>query len=90
MCRRERDVSGRVPVLRQNDILERLRNGVDQRHDLVTLLNGEAPAGHEAVLHIYDDEGVIRTGLDLGLREDRWGEVAAENAAAAERNERRV
>src|SRR6266852_3362864 len=52
MRSRERLVSWRMTVLRQHHVCEALRERVDDRHDLVALLNREPAAGAEVVLDI--------------------------------------
>jgi hypothetical protein len=58
---------GRVPVLREDDVLEGLGDPVDQRDDLVALVDGQAAAGREAVLHVDHDQCRVRLRLDPGL-----------------------
>ena len=64
MRRRERDVAGRVPVLRDDDVLERRRELVDDRHDLLAVFDRQRAAGDEAVLHVDDEQRALRIGLD--------------------------
>ena len=42
---------------------------IDDRDDLVALVDGQRAARSEAVLHVDDEQDVLRTRLDLGLRE---------------------
>ncbi len=58
MVGRERHVVGRVPVLRQHHMRERLGQPVDHRHDLVAVRHGERAAGHEVVLHIDHQQAI--------------------------------
>src|SRR5947207_706365 len=72
--RGERGVAGRVPVLREDDVREAPRDPVDERDDRVAFLDGQCPAGHEAVLDVDDEEDVGRRRLELpprGLGERR-------------------
>ena len=54
----KRDVVGRMPVLREDDMRELLCNGVYDRHDLVCICNRERPSGAEVVLEIDDQENI--------------------------------
>jgi hypothetical protein len=47
-----------VPVLREHHVLERARQAVDQRDDLVAAAHGQRAAGDEAVLHVDDEQHV--------------------------------
>ena len=42
----------RMPVLRQHDMLEALRDTVDDRHDLAAVRHRQRPAGAEIVLDV--------------------------------------
>ena len=79
----------RVPVLRQDDVLEGLGDPVDERDDLVALVTARLPPGSEAVLHVDDDQHGVRAGLDLALRERGGTSEASDRLPAAARNERR-
>ena len=64
----EGDVSGGVPVLGEDDVVELLREGVDDGNYFVAFGNGERASdsvdcGAEVVLYIDDEEGV--GGLEL-------------------------
>ena len=47
---------GRVPVLRQDDVLEVVDELVDDGHDLVAACNAKRAAGTEIVLQIDNDQ----------------------------------
>ena len=55
----------RVPVLGDDDVLERRRQRVDDRHDLGAALDRQRAAVDEAVLHVDDDQRRLGVGLDL-------------------------
>src|SRR2546421_7600462 len=61
----EGGVARRVPVLREDDVREPLRDPVHERDDRVAFLDGQRPARHEAVLDVDDQEHVARRRLDL-------------------------
>ncbi len=52
-------VVGGVPVLREDDVLETRRDGMDDRNDGVAVGNGKRTAGAEIILHVDDDENVL-------------------------------
>jgi len=54
----EGDVLRRVPVLGENDVIESLRESVDEGNDLISFGYGERSAGAEVVLEIDDQESV--------------------------------
>jgi len=56
-------MAGRMPVLGEHDVREFLRQGVDQRHDLVAARHGEAAARTKIVLHVDDEQNVARGDL---------------------------
>ena len=58
-----------VPVLREHDVAERLRDLIDQRHDLIALLHRQTAARNEAVLHIDHQQSVLIARPDLARRE---------------------
>src|SRR5713101_3998351 len=58
----------RMPVLRQDDVLEALGERIHERHDLVAFLHREPAAGAKVVLHVDDDQGILDSGLDLRRR----------------------
>lgn len=58
MRRGEGDVSGWMPVLGEDDMLELLAEPVDEGDDLITVFDGERSAGTEIVLQVDDDERV--------------------------------
>jgi hypothetical protein len=60
MGRGERKMIGRVPVLRQNDVLKSRRDTMDGRDYLIAAGNGERAAGAKIVLHVDDEENVVR------------------------------
>ncbi|MNV93810.1 hypothetical protein D3C71_1885420 [compost metagenome] len=49
-------MAGRVPVLRQDHMLEPPDEIVDRRHDLIASGNGKRSARAEIVLHVDDDQ----------------------------------
>ncbi len=51
-------MSRRMPVLREDDVLEALAQLVDQRDDLVAAFDGERTARAEVVLDVDDEESV--------------------------------
>ena len=51
-------MSGRMPILRQDDIAEGVTKPVDDRHDVIALRYGERAVRTEVVLHIDDDQCV--------------------------------
>jgi hypothetical protein len=50
----------RVPVLRQHHVVVACDQVIDQRHDLVAVFDRERAAGAEIVLHIDDDQRLVR------------------------------
>ena len=56
-------MAGRMPVLRQHEMLEILGQRVDQRHHLVAARNGKRAARAEIVLHIDDDQRLFHAAL---------------------------
>jgi len=61
----ERLVTGRVPVLSQDDMRESRDKPVDQRHDLVAARHCQRPTRAEIVLNIDDQEKVSVVGLHV-------------------------
>jgi len=59
----------RVPVLRDDDVLERRRQRVDDRNDFVAALHRQRAAVEKAVLHVHHDQRRLGAGLDLAGRE---------------------
>src|SRR5687768_15570445 len=59
-----------MPILRQHDMLMRLDQAVDERHDLIAAFDGESAARAKVVLHVDNDkDGVIHHGsLHLNSR----------------------
>ncbi len=76
----EGDVAGGVPVLGEEDVGEAAAEAVDERDDLVAVLDGEMAAGAEVVLQVDDEQGVG------GARSD-WG-VGTRNILCRERVEK--
>src|SRR6185436_18886821 len=64
MARGKRGMAGGMPVLRHVDVLELLRQLVDDGDHLLPAFYRERAAGDEAVLHVDDDEGGIAARLD--------------------------
>jgi len=60
---RERGMIGRVPVLSENDVLEARRGAMDGLDDFVSAGNGERSAGTKIILHVDDEENVVRIDL---------------------------
>ena len=54
---------GGVPVLREDDVLETRRDGMDGRNDGVAVGHGERAAGAEIILHVDDEEDVLWSDL---------------------------
>ena len=52
-------MSRRVPVLRQQDVVEARRDAVDDGDDLVAALDRERAAGQEVVLDVDDEKDGI-------------------------------
>ena len=65
MARRERHMVHRVPILRQDHVVEVLGHAVDDADHLVAVLNRQAAAGQEAILHVDHDQRARWTGFDL-------------------------
>jgi hypothetical protein len=59
-------MSRRVPVLRENDVLEAESDAVNGIDDRVSARNGQLPAGTEIVLHVDDDECILGSDLHTG------------------------
>jgi len=55
---RKRDMPRRMPVLSKGDVAKTLLQAIDQRNDLIAVLNRKRAAGAEVILQIDDDEGV--------------------------------
>jgi hypothetical protein len=53
------EMSGGMPVLREDDVVEGARDPVDDRQHLVAPLDGEAAAGRERVLHVHHEESCV-------------------------------
>jgi hypothetical protein len=77
MRRRERDVTRRVPVLREHDVLERGRQAVDERDDLIAFLHRQRAARGKAVLYVDHEENVLCGRLHLGASGLRRGHPRA-------------
>src|SRR5439155_13584465 len=63
----------RMPVLRQDDVLEALGERIHERHHLVAFLHREPAAGAKVVLYVDDDQGVPDSGLGLRRRRHSAG-----------------
>lgn len=59
----EGDVSGGVPVLREDDVVEFSGESVDDGDYFVAFGDGERASRHEVVLYVDDEEGV--GGLEI-------------------------
>ena len=55
-------MSGRMPILCQDDIAEIFGKQVDDRHYLVALRHGKGAVRTEVVLHVDHNEGVAVAG----------------------------
>ena len=77
-----------VPVLREDDVLEALRQSVDRRDDGVAIRHGEAAALAEIILDIDDDQRGARVNRGLflghGLGSCCENACACEDASAVE------
>ena len=56
-------MAGRMPVLRHDEMVEILRQRVDQRHHLVAASNRKRAARAEIVLYIDDDQRLFHATL---------------------------
>src|SRR4029079_7909837 len=61
----EGDVIGRVPVLRQDNILKALGDRIDERHDRIALFNRQTAARGETVLYVDDQQRIAVSDFDL-------------------------
>ena len=50
---------GRVPVLRENDMLELTRDMLNGRDHLVARGNGQRATGAEIALHVDDEKNIV-------------------------------
>src|SRR5262249_43442251 len=66
MRRRERQMSRRMPVLRQYHVLEAPGDAIDAGHDLVAARHRETAAGTEIVLDVDDEQDVVLADRDFG------------------------
>ena len=65
----KRDVRGRVPVLRQQNVREDPRQRVDEGNDLVAARDPQRAAGAEVVLQVDDEQRVGGlNGMHLSFR----------------------
>jgi hypothetical protein len=55
----KRDVAGRVPVLRQYDVIETGSECVDARDDLLSAGDRKGTAGEEVTLHVDDQKSGV-------------------------------
>ena len=55
----EGDVLGRMPVLGENDVVELLRESVDDGNNLIAFGDSECSTRHEVVLDVDDEESVV-------------------------------
>ena len=65
----EGGMRGRVPVLREDDVLELWRNPVNHGNDRIAVCNGQCPSGAEVVLYVDHDENVLLGDLHGGFGE---------------------
>ena len=61
----ERLMPRRMPVLGENDVLESRCDGVDDGDDLVAAGNRQRSARAEIILHVGDEENVLRGDLNF-------------------------
>ena len=73
-------MTARMPVLRQDDMLEILHEFVDQRHDLVAARHRQRAAGAEVVLQVDDNKRLVG--------HDSLSSVSIADAAKIDRNRR--
>lgn len=59
MRRGERQVSCRMPVLREDDVAEMRGETIDEGHDFIATRHGQCTVGTEIVLYVDDDKGVV-------------------------------
>ena len=59
VARRERGVARGMPVLRDDNTLESARQPIDERNDLVALLDRQRPARHEIGLQVDREKDVL-------------------------------
>ena len=59
MARRERTVSGGMPILRQRHMVELLGKPIDDRHDRIALGDRKRAAGAEIILHVDNEQQVL-------------------------------
>src|SRR6516162_9349648 len=55
----ERQVSCRMPVLREDDVAEMRGETIDERHDLIATWHGQCAVGTEVVLDVDHDKDVV-------------------------------
>ena len=55
-------MSGRMPILREDDIAEVLRKSIDDRHDLIAARHRKRAVRTKIVLHVDHDEDVAVAG----------------------------
>ena len=58
MCGGERDVLLGMPILREDDVIELSRQGVDHRNHPVSLGDPQGSPRHKVVLYVDDQENV--------------------------------
>ena len=58
MRRRERQMSGRMPILRKDDVAELGAKPIDDRHDFIAVRDGQCAVRTEIVLHVDDNQSV--------------------------------
>jgi hypothetical protein len=56
-----------MPILRQHHMVEVLREPVDNGHDRIAIGHGQRATRAEIILHIDDQQHVIRFYLHVGL-----------------------
>jgi hypothetical protein len=57
----------RMPVLRQHNVLKPLRNSMYGLDHLIATRNGKLPTRAEIILHIDNEEHVLRGNIQLSL-----------------------
>src|SRR5215469_5550452 len=60
-------MSGRMPILREDDVAEMPGEVIDERHHLIATRHGQGAVGAEIVLYVDDDESVaVADGVSRG------------------------
>ncbi len=62
-------MAGRVPVLRQDNVLEHARKAIEEGDDLVGPRNGKGPSSAEVVLDVHHEQNVGFADFDIADHE---------------------